>query len=134
VRISCPHCGLCDHTEFAYGGDAARDRPGLADAVEQWTDYVYLRDNPRGAHVEYWQHVHGCREWLIVERDTLSHDVRSVILARTSPQRAAAPADTDVRSSDGAAADPTGPHASDGAGGINGAAHDGVRQPDGEAQ
>ncbi len=131
MRISCPHCGLSDHTEFAFGGDAARDRPGLSDAVDQWTDYVYLRDNPRGAHVEYWQHVHGCREWLIVERDTLSHDIRSVVLARTLPLRAAV--DGQVDPSD-IAADPTDPHAADGASSINGAAHNGASQPGGEEQ
>ena len=134
MRISCPHCGLSDHTEFAFGGDAARDRPGLSDAVDQWTDYVYLRDNPRGAHVEYWQHVHGCREWLIVERDTVSHDVRSVVLARTSPLRAATSADNYLRSSDDATADPAAPHASDAASSINGTAHNGARQPGGEEQ
>ena len=50
---------------------------GAADSLDAWTDYVYLRDNPRGPHREYWQHVHGCREWVIVARDTLSHEVSS---------------------------------------------------------
>ena len=33
-------------------------------------DYVYLRDNPAGAHRELWYHGAGCRAWLVVTRDT----------------------------------------------------------------
>jgi len=36
---------------------------------------VYLRDNPRGPHDEYWQHVNGCRQWLKVRRHVVSHRV-----------------------------------------------------------
>ena len=32
---------------------------------------VFVRDNPMGEHREYWQHVHGCRQWLFVVRDTV---------------------------------------------------------------
>ena len=85
MRIACPCCGLRDHTEFEYGGDAARRWPAADASLDTWSDYVYLRDNPRGLHREYWQHVHGCREWLIVTRDTLSHEISSVILAREEP-------------------------------------------------
>jgi heterotetrameric sarcosine oxidase delta subunit len=53
--------------------------PGLdcTDAAT-WHDYVFLRDNPRGRHAEYWHHVHGCRRWLRVERDTVTHEIESV--------------------------------------------------------
>ncbi|MGO8572867.1 sarcosine oxidase subunit delta, partial [Rhizobium ruizarguesonis] len=30
-------------------------------------------DNPRGRHNEYCHHSSGCRRWLIVERDTVTH-------------------------------------------------------------
>ena len=43
--------------------------------MEAWFDYVYLRDNPKGGTDEYWQHSGGCRAWLVVERDTLTHEV-----------------------------------------------------------
>jgi heterotetrameric sarcosine oxidase delta subunit len=63
--------------EFTYGGDATNERP--KDSPEtteaQWIDYVYLRDNPLGPHLEFWHHVYGCRQWLKVKRDTMSHDV-----------------------------------------------------------
>ena len=83
IRIKCPFCGERDHNEFTYGGDATKVRPehGSND-MEAWLDYVDLRDNPRGSHREYWHHTHGCRQWLIVERDTLTHEVTSVSFAK----------------------------------------------------
>jgi sarcosine oxidase subunit delta len=43
---------------------------------------VYLRDNPAGAHEELWYHAFGCRSWLIVTRDTRSHEIRAAKLAK----------------------------------------------------
>ena len=42
---------------------------------EEWFDYIYIRDNPRGVHQEYWQHITGCRSFVKVLRDTVSHEV-----------------------------------------------------------
>lgn len=79
IRINCPYCGPRDHTEFTYGGDATRNHPGLdSDAQGEWYDYVFLRDNPRGRHAEFWHHVQGCRRWLRVQRNTLTHEIFSV--------------------------------------------------------
>lgn len=83
LRIDCPYCGLRDHAEFACGGDATRRRPDHADDdVERWHRYVFLRDNPRGPSREFWHHVGGCRQWLVVERDTLTHEIGAVRPAR----------------------------------------------------
>jgi sarcosine oxidase subunit delta len=58
-------------------------RPAHAESdAEKWFAYVFLRDNPRGPHREYWHHVLGCRQWLKVERDTLTHVIGDVVLAR----------------------------------------------------
>ena len=76
MLIPCPVCGLRDHGEFTYGGDATIVRPAIADSdTTRWAAYVYDRENPRGLHTEYWHHVHGCRQWMVVERDTQTHDV-----------------------------------------------------------
>jgi methylglutamate dehydrogenase subunit B len=83
LRIACPWCGPRDHDEFRYGGDASVRRPAHDDAdPEAWYRYVYVRANPRGPHKEYWQHVMGCRQWLVVERDTATHAIASVVPAR----------------------------------------------------
>jgi sarcosine oxidase subunit delta len=44
---------------------------------------VYLRDNPAGLHRELWFHAAGCHSWLVVERDTRNHEIRSVAFARS---------------------------------------------------
>lgn len=83
IRINCPVCGSRPETEFTYGGDASVTRPAMEETQAQpWIDYVFMRDNPRGAHLEYWHHAQGCRQWVVVERDTLTHTVGTCRLAR----------------------------------------------------
>ncbi len=82
MLIPCPHCGKRDVEEFSYLGDATVTRPAETDlSQEAWNAYVYDRTNPRGPHTEYWQHAHGCRHILIVERDTATHAVTGARLA-----------------------------------------------------
>ncbi len=78
MRLTCPHCGSRGLEEFSYRGDATVQRPALEAPEENWVAYVYLRDNPCGAHRELWYHGAGCRAWLVVERDTLTHVVHNV--------------------------------------------------------
>lgn len=83
LRIHCPVCGLRDETEFTYGADATVRRPEMNESdPKAWLDYVFMRDNPRGPHKEYWHHVTGCRQWIVVERDTLTHEISGTFLAR----------------------------------------------------
>ena len=78
IRIPCPFCGERDHSEFGYGGDASVAYPPLDAPAAEWAQAVFLRENPRGMQAETWQHVSGCRMWLVVERDTMTHEIRSV--------------------------------------------------------
>lgn len=78
MYIHCPFCGRRDHSEFNYGGDASVTYPPLDASVAEWHDAVFLRSNIRGRQIETWQHTYGCRTWLIVERDTLTHQIFSV--------------------------------------------------------
>jgi len=83
--INHPLLGPRDAAEFVYLGDASLiDRPDWQDeqAAEKFHDYLYLRDNPAGEHQELWYHEQGDRSWLIVTRDTLTHDILKVELAR----------------------------------------------------
>jgi len=81
MRIQCPFCGSRDTGEFVYRGDAAPTRPPSLEA-EDFVDYVYLRDNVAGWIDEHWYHLHGCRQWLTVRRDTVSHEMGSVVLTQ----------------------------------------------------
>ncbi len=81
IRITCPFCGTRDHTEFTYEGDATVDYPALDASEEAWFEAVFLRENPRGLHREFWRHLGGCGSFLEVVRDTLTHEIVSVKLA-----------------------------------------------------
>jgi len=83
--IDHPLLGPRDAAEFIYLGDAALiERPDWQadDAAERFHDYLFLRDNPAGAHRELWFHEQGDRSWLVVTRDTQSHEILKVELAR----------------------------------------------------
>jgi sarcosine oxidase subunit delta len=81
MRIPCPFCGSRDAQEFVYRGDAAPVRPAFG---ENFDAYVYLRDNPAGVIAEHWYHAQGCRNWLVVMRDTVTHDFSGAALAKDS--------------------------------------------------
>ena len=103
MRIECPLCGEREPGEFAYLGDAKPKRPAVIDldaaavagTEDLFYDYVYLRDNVAGDMSEYWYHAGGCRSWLVVERNTVTHDIRSV---RTAPGAGAAVIEEKARS------------------------------------
>jgi sarcosine oxidase subunit delta len=81
MRLPCPYCGERDASEFVFRGDAAPVRPKTGDGL---FDYVYIRDNPAGPIREHWYHAQGCRNWLVVSRDTLTHEIFGAVLARGS--------------------------------------------------
>lgn len=83
MRLTCPICGERDRREFYYQGFAgALDRPA-PDAPDQvWDDYLHNRDNPAGETRDLWQHEMGCGAWLVVTRNTVSHEVLDVALAK----------------------------------------------------
>lgn len=74
--VTCPHCGPRPKEEFTVKG-AVLPRPDPDASPEAWFDFVYLRDNPRGAYREYWHHTSGCRRWLVIERDTATHEIHA---------------------------------------------------------
>ncbi|MDC0660073.1 sarcosine oxidase subunit delta [Leisingera sp. SS27] len=83
--INHPILGPRDSQEFTYLGDASLiDRPDWQadNAADQFCDYLYLRDNPAGAHRELWFHEQGDRSWLVVTRNTVTHEILNVELAR----------------------------------------------------
>ena len=82
MRITCPHCGERGNDEITVLGAADPLRPAADAPLGDWVAYVHERDNHRGTHRELWHQQAGCRAWLIVERETLSHAVISVRVAR----------------------------------------------------
>ena len=77
LLIECPWCGVRDQTEFHCHGEAHIARPLDTELMsdEEWGDYVFFRNNPKGLHYERWDHSHGCRRWFNVARDTVTDHI-----------------------------------------------------------
>ena len=76
MRITCPVCGDRDIREFTYKGAAvALDRPAPDADDADWDEYLHLRDNPAGETRDLWYHGAGCTAWLVVTRNTVTHEV-----------------------------------------------------------
>ncbi|MGR3468175.1 MAG: sarcosine oxidase subunit delta [Shimia sp.] len=81
MRFRCPLCGERDRREFYYAG-VALERPAPDAGEAAWEDYVHLRENPAGVTRDLWEHSQGCGAWLVIERNTVTHEVLSVELAK----------------------------------------------------
>lgn len=77
LRIRCPWCGPREEVEFHYGGQAHIAFPADPEALsdDAWADFLFRRDNPKGAFRERWMHAAGCRRWFNAERDTVTHAI-----------------------------------------------------------
>jgi sarcosine oxidase subunit delta len=85
MLIPHPILGSREAREFTYLGDVRlidRPDPSAPDAEAAFCDYVFLRDNLAGVHCELWFHEQGDRSWLVVTRNTISHEILGAELAR----------------------------------------------------
>ncbi|WP_413208051.1 sarcosine oxidase subunit delta [Rhodospirillum sp. A1_3_36] len=96
MLIPHPLLGPRDAGEFTYLGDACLlDRPdGMSEGAQAaFYEYTYPRDNIAGVQRELWFHEQGDRSWLVVTRDTLTHEIlkaefaRDVVLAKRRAAR-----------------------------------------------
>ena len=79
--IEHPLLGPRDIHEFVYVGDASllnRPRWDSKDVEQKFYEYMYLRKNSAGIHQELWFHQQGDRSWLVVSRNTLTHEIVKV--------------------------------------------------------
>jgi methylglutamate dehydrogenase subunit B len=77
MEIRCPHCGSRDVQEFVF-------RRLVEEAGDSAFAAVYERTNASDDSREYWQHVLGCRVWLVVRRNPSTDEVRDVRLLAAS--------------------------------------------------
>lgn len=88
MLIPCPWCGLRNAQEFGYLDERTTRPDPATTAAGEWRAYLYLRTNPCGWVVEQWYHRAGCRRFLVVERHTLTNEMRR----SRAPARQRAPA------------------------------------------
>ncbi|WP_289034036.1 sarcosine oxidase subunit delta [uncultured Roseibium sp.] len=75
LLIHCPYCGVeRPETEFSCRGEAHIIRPAdpSTQTDEQWAEFLYLRENPKGLYAERWRHIHGCGRFFNAVRETVS--------------------------------------------------------------
>jgi sarcosine oxidase, subunit delta len=75
LLIPCPWCGERAEVEFRCGGEAHLRRPPVECSDEEWADYLFMRQNPKGWHRERWMHIAGCKRWFYVVRHTVTHKI-----------------------------------------------------------
>ena len=78
TRLACPFCGARELEEFEF----RKTLPQLHDTP---VARVYLRIEDPQLSVEHWQHVGGCRAWLLVHRNPSTGAVLSVRLLGGEP-------------------------------------------------
>jgi heterotetrameric sarcosine oxidase delta subunit len=73
VELRCPFCDLRDVSEFRF-------RTLVTGADQSALESTYERTNDPLRSTEYWQHIDGCRAWLVIERNPSNDEVSSVRL------------------------------------------------------
>jgi sarcosine oxidase subunit delta len=75
LLIRCPYCEMeRPEIEFRHAGEAHIARPAQPAETSDadWTEYLYLRTNPKGVYVERWRHNFGCARFFNAVRHTVS--------------------------------------------------------------
>ncbi len=81
MRLSCPLCGPRDRREFYYyGSEDYLNRPAPDASEAAWDDHLHLRANLAGVIRDLWYHEGGCASWLLVTRNTITHEITGVVL------------------------------------------------------
>lgn len=74
LLIECPYCREArPEIEFRYAGEAHLVRPAASETTDaEFADFLYMRDNPKGLHIERWRHTNGCGRYFNAVRHTVS--------------------------------------------------------------
>lgn len=76
MLIPCPWCGPRNAQEFGYLDELTTRPNPTTTSPEEWRAYLHLRTNPCDWVVEQWHHRAGCQRFFVVERHTLTNEVR----------------------------------------------------------
>lgn len=75
LLIHCPYCQEeRSELEFRAAGDAHIDRPqNIAEiSDDEFAEYFFMRDNPKGLIFERWRHISGCGRFFRAVRHTVT--------------------------------------------------------------
>ena len=83
--LTCPCCGVAaEETELTAGGEAHLKRFGPGSSEQEFHDYLFERENPKGVHFERWRHSYGCGKWFHAARCTMTLEVFGTYPAQTT--------------------------------------------------
>ena len=72
--MNCPLNGPRNISEFSYGGEVEpMPNPNTSTGAE-WSEYLFLTDNPAGLVREWWMHT-ATSYWFIAERNTVTDKI-----------------------------------------------------------
>ena len=77
ILLPCPYCGPRNASEFRYVGELSTRPDPNSTSLEDWRAFLYTRVNPAGWTTETWFHRAGCRQHFVVERHTVTNEVRA---------------------------------------------------------
>ncbi len=77
ILLPCPYCGARNASEFRYVGELSERPDPDATSIEEWRSFLYTRANPADWTTETWFHHAGCGQHFVVERHTVSNEVRA---------------------------------------------------------
>ncbi len=84
LTLECPYCSIqADETELHAGGEAHLKRETVGSLDNDFEDYLFMRENPKGVHFERWRHVAGCGKWFHAARCTMTLEVFGTYSAQT---------------------------------------------------
>jgi heterotetrameric sarcosine oxidase delta subunit len=85
MLVPCPWCGPRNASEFRSHGEHTTRPPAGSAAADAdpaaWRAYLYRRENRAGWTSETWYHGTGCRRFVVVERHTVTNEIRAVVPA-----------------------------------------------------
>lgn len=76
--LKCPHCGVREVSDFAYGGEVTTDELPEQPSLRELAEINYFRANRSGPQLEWWFHRAGCRTWFQAERNTATNEIIGV--------------------------------------------------------
>ena len=77
IQVPCPYCGLRNASEFRWVGEMNHRPDPNRTTPEEWRDYLYMNHNPAGWTTETCYHRAGCRQYFVVERHTMTNELRA---------------------------------------------------------
>jgi sarcosine oxidase, subunit delta len=91
IIILCPYCHeQRTEKELTYGGEAGivRATQPHDESDRAWTEYLFMRANPKGLLEEQWCCSSGCGQWFTVVRHSVTHETEAVkcLALHESPQ------------------------------------------------